>query len=312
LLTLRRGSDHDRARAWQDRLGRRAKRFLTPLQKYELWLQLVCGETTISEAADQYGMDRSTIVRLRTVAKDGPLQALAESKQARQDLELEAAQAEAARLGEAVRELGVSWCWWRERASGLAGRVPPRVDQATKAGLLDLLCQATQAGWTVWAACQVLEVSELRVYRWLGRRAAGELPTRRPVAARYTGYWTGSSPRSCGCSASGARSTARIASSLTAARIWTGRGSRRPACAGCWSARAAGAAGCSAGASRRSPGSKRPGLTVTTGPDTYSSRPRGESPRSSSLRLSRCPQPPRGTDWDGQTDDASPRRPGFA
>ena len=31
-----------------DRLGRRAKRFLTPLQKYEVWLQLVRGETTIS------------------------------------------------------------------------------------------------------------------------------------------------------------------------------------------------------------------------------------------------------------------------
>ena len=94
-----------------DRLGRRAKRFLTPLQKYEIWLQLVRGETTIAEAADRYGVDRSTIMRLRTVAKDGAIQALAESKpgvpQARRDLELEAARAEAARLGEAVRELAV-------------------------------------------------------------------------------------------------------------------------------------------------------------------------------------------------------------
>ena len=48
---------------------------------------------------------------LRTVAKDGALQALAESKpgvqQARRDLELEAARAEAARLGEALKELAV-------------------------------------------------------------------------------------------------------------------------------------------------------------------------------------------------------------
>jgi transposase len=58
---------------------------------------------------------------------------------------------------------------------GLSGRVPPRVDAATKSGLGDLLRQATQAGWTVRGACQVLEVSELRVYRWLGRWAAGEL-----------------------------------------------------------------------------------------------------------------------------------------
>jgi transposase len=94
-----------------DRLGRRAKRFLTPLQKYEIWLQLVRGETTIGEAADRVGVDRSTIMRLRTVAKDGALQALAESRpgiqQAKRDLELEAARAEAVRLGEALKEMAV-------------------------------------------------------------------------------------------------------------------------------------------------------------------------------------------------------------
>jgi transposase len=94
-----------------DRLGRRAKRFLTPLQKYEIWLQLVRGETTIGEAADRMGVDRSTIMRLRTVAKDGALQALAESRpgiqQAKRDLELEAARAEAVRLGEALKEMAV-------------------------------------------------------------------------------------------------------------------------------------------------------------------------------------------------------------
>jgi transposase-like protein len=94
-----------------DRLGRRAKRFLTPLQKYEIWLQLLRGETTIAEVADRYGVDRSTIMRLRAVAKDGAIQALASSKpgvpQAKRDVELEAARAEAARLGEAVRELAV-------------------------------------------------------------------------------------------------------------------------------------------------------------------------------------------------------------
>ena len=63
---------------------------------------------------------------------------------------------------------------------GLSGRVPPRVDAATKAGLLGLLEQAVQQGWTVRAACQVLQVSQLRVYRWLGRRAAGELEDQAP------------------------------------------------------------------------------------------------------------------------------------
>ena len=94
-----------------DRIGRRAKRFLSPSQKYEIWLQLLRGETTIAEAADRFEVDRSTIMRLGTVAKDGALAALADSKPgvaaARRDLELEAARAEAARLGEAVKELAV-------------------------------------------------------------------------------------------------------------------------------------------------------------------------------------------------------------
>jgi putative transposase len=63
---------------------------------------------------------------------------------------------------------------------GLSGPVPPRVDAATKAGLLALLGQATQAGWTVRGACQVLEVNQLRIYRWLGRRAVGELEDHPP------------------------------------------------------------------------------------------------------------------------------------
>src|SRR5919202_390760 len=99
-------TEHERG---SDRLGRRAKRFLTPLQKYEIWLQLVRGETTIGEAADRFEVDRSTIMRLRTVAKDGALAALADSKPgvvaAKRDLE--PARAEAARLGEALKELAV-------------------------------------------------------------------------------------------------------------------------------------------------------------------------------------------------------------
>jgi putative transposase len=63
---------------------------------------------------------------------------------------------------------------------GRVGRVPPRGDAATKAGLLDLLEQATGQGWTVRAACQVLEASEPRTYRWLHRRAAGELEDQTP------------------------------------------------------------------------------------------------------------------------------------
>ena len=94
-----------------DRLGRRAKRFLSPSQKYEIWLQLVRQETTISEAADRLEVDRSTIMRIREVARQGALEALASSRPGvqptRRDAELEAARAEVARLGEAVKELAV-------------------------------------------------------------------------------------------------------------------------------------------------------------------------------------------------------------
>ena len=95
-----------------DRLGRRAKRFLTPSQKYEIWLQLVRQETTISEAADRVGgrpLDDHAAAhgrqgRARWRRWPSPSRAC---RPAKRDLELEAARAEAARLGEAVKELAV-------------------------------------------------------------------------------------------------------------------------------------------------------------------------------------------------------------
>jgi transposase len=94
-----------------DRAGRRYKRFLTPSQKYEIWLQLVRQEVTMAEAAAQHQVDRSTIVRIRTVAKEGALAALAASKPGvksrERDYELEAAKAEISRLSETVKEMAV-------------------------------------------------------------------------------------------------------------------------------------------------------------------------------------------------------------
>ena len=90
---------------------RRSKGVLTPSAKYEIWLQLVRQEVTMAEAATAAGVDRSTIVRIRQVAKDGALAALAASKPGAagraRDAELAAAQAEVARLGEAIKEMAV-------------------------------------------------------------------------------------------------------------------------------------------------------------------------------------------------------------
>jgi transposase-like protein len=94
-----------------DRAGWRSKRFLSPSQKYEIWLQLVRQEVTIAEAAAEQHVDRSTIMRIRTVAKEGALAALAASEpgvQAKErDYELELAKAEIARLSEALKEMAV-------------------------------------------------------------------------------------------------------------------------------------------------------------------------------------------------------------
>lgn len=95
----------------RDRAGRRRKRMLTPAEKYEIWLQLITGELSQSQAAETHGVDRSTIVRIRQVAKDGALAALSQSKPGRRadepDPELAAARAEIARLTEAIKELSV-------------------------------------------------------------------------------------------------------------------------------------------------------------------------------------------------------------
>lgn len=63
---------------------------------------------------------------------------------------------------------------------GLSGRVPHRVDAATKAGLLDLIDEATDAGWPIRRACHVLELGEVRVHRWYARRARSQLADKRP------------------------------------------------------------------------------------------------------------------------------------
>src|SRR3954454_1645595 len=59
---------------------RRGRRFLSPSEKYEIWVSLIRGEYTIAGAAEQSGVDRSTIMKLRTVARQGALEALAASK----------------------------------------------------------------------------------------------------------------------------------------------------------------------------------------------------------------------------------------
>jgi len=91
--------------------GRRRKRFLSPSEKYEIWIGLLRGEYSTVQAAERAGVDRTTIMRVRLVAKQGALDALSASKPGVRtggiDPELAEARAEIARLSEAIKEMGV-------------------------------------------------------------------------------------------------------------------------------------------------------------------------------------------------------------
>ena len=56
---------------------------------------------------------------------------------------------------------------------GLSGRVPGRVDAATKIGLIGLVDGAVAGGWSMAGACRYLELSQRRLQRWHRRVAAG-------------------------------------------------------------------------------------------------------------------------------------------
>ncbi len=69
---------------------------------------------------------------------------------------------------------------------GMSGRIPARLDEATKTAVVDLVAGAEQAGWTTAAACRYLELSRRRLERWrrridtgvgLADRASGGHPT---------------------------------------------------------------------------------------------------------------------------------------
>ena len=146
-------------------------RFLAPQEKYEIWMQLVRGETTVGEAADRARVDRSTVAKLREVARQGALDALARSSTG------PAGQAARCRAGggpgrdrasahSVGRDGGAVDAGGGKRALGLSGRVPRRVDAATKTALMDLVVRAGAGGCSTRAACRLLEVSQRRLERW--------------------------------------------------------------------------------------------------------------------------------------------------
>ena len=91
--------------------GRRRKRVLSAEEKLQIYQQLLSGELSQRQAAERWEVDPTTIMRIRRIGREGALGALAQSRpgrrQAGEDAELAAAQAEIARLSETVKEQAI-------------------------------------------------------------------------------------------------------------------------------------------------------------------------------------------------------------
>ena len=62
---------------------RKPKKILTADQKYDLFVRMLSGQLSQADAAAEAGVDRTTITRIRTVARDGAIAALQASKPGR-------------------------------------------------------------------------------------------------------------------------------------------------------------------------------------------------------------------------------------
>jgi len=102
---------------------RKPKRFLTAEQKYDLWVRILTGQITQSDAAGEAGVDRTTIATLRKVARDGAIAALQSSRPGQRKVSVQEAselaklRAEADRLGAVVIDQAVELAVLRGKSS---------------------------------------------------------------------------------------------------------------------------------------------------------------------------------------------------
>ncbi len=102
---------------------RKPKRFLTAEQKYDLWVRILTGQITQSDAAGEAGVDRTTIATLRKVALDGAIAALQASRPGQRKVSAEEAselaklRAEVDRLGAVVIDQAVELAVLRGKSS---------------------------------------------------------------------------------------------------------------------------------------------------------------------------------------------------
>lgn len=97
----------------QPKPGRRPRKRLAPSEKYEVFVQVLPQQATQWEAAEKWGVDRTTIVSICRTAKQGALDALAAAQPGRpgktaEQAELAEAKAEIERLRATVTEQAVA------------------------------------------------------------------------------------------------------------------------------------------------------------------------------------------------------------
>ncbi|MDE0133959.1 MAG: hypothetical protein OXM54_03880 [Acidimicrobiaceae bacterium] len=110
--------------------GRRPRKMLTAEQKYDLWVRMLTGQITQAEAAaEEAGVDRSVVSRLRAVARDGKVAALGASRRGRprqsraEASEAAAMRAEVERLGRTVVEQAVELAVLLEKTQDLSREI---------------------------------------------------------------------------------------------------------------------------------------------------------------------------------------------
>jgi len=108
---------------------RRRRRQLSPEEKWQVFLEVCSQEISQADAARKWGVDVSTVIKLRRLAKDGALAAFASSRPGRpasvEQVEIEDLRSENARLSEALKELAVELSLHRGRQrSGFSARSP--------------------------------------------------------------------------------------------------------------------------------------------------------------------------------------------
>jgi transposase len=96
------------------------RRQLTPVEKWQVFLEVTSQELTQADAARKWRVDVSTVIKLRRDAKDAALAAFAVSRPGRPatiaDAVAEELRVENARLTEAVKELAIELSLVRGKA----------------------------------------------------------------------------------------------------------------------------------------------------------------------------------------------------